>query len=218
MHVGKLMARLNPKNVRFDVGAGGTPEFTPADVAAALAMVPAGLGRELLCRVWWPDGAALTAHELRTLLDGALFGEWRTRADAMVTAQIMVATAGENSRRQRIARQALDTAKARMWPSIGETYTRLRDAVVEELCDPRLCPDCSGRGHIAARDTERACTRCEGIGQVPRGPTWRAERLGMKHSSYLQRWDGVYLWLLERCMEAMQSADRAMSEAVALES
>lgn len=212
MHVGKLMARLNPKNVRFDVGAGGIPELTSTDIAAALAMVPPGLGRELLCRVWWPDGAALTSHELRTLLDGTLFGEWRERADAMVTAQIMVATAGNNAQRQRTAQQALESAKARMWPTICETYTKLRDAVVEELADPRLCPDCGGRGHITAGELVRACTRCEGTGRTARGANWRAERLGMLHQSY-PRWDGVYQWLLTRCTEEMQSADRAMARA-----
>lgn len=214
MHIGKLMARLNAKNVRFDVGSGGIPELTSTDIAAALGMVPAGLGRELLCRVWWPDGAALTAHELRHLLDGELFGQWRERADALVTAQIMLATAGENAHRQRIARQAHEAAKAAMWPAIGGTYAKLRDAVVDELCDPRHCPDCGGRGHITAGDLVRACTRCEGSGKVPRGPNWRAERLGMKHPSYLERWDGVYQWLLSRCTDEMQAADREMARAV----
>jgi hypothetical protein len=213
MHVGKLMARLNPKNVRFDVGAGGIPELTSTDVAAALAMVPAGLGRELLCKVWWPDGAALNSAELRGLLDGLLFGEWRDRADAMVTAQIMVATAGNNTTRQRTARHALESAKAKMWPSICETYTKLRDAVVEELCDPRLCPDCGGRGHVASGDLVRACTRCEGTGKVARGPNWRADRLSMVHQSY-GRWDEVYQWLLARCTDEMQAAERAMNSAV----
>jgi hypothetical protein len=212
MHTGKLMARLNAKNVRFDVGAGGAPELTSTDVAAALAMVPAGLGRELLCRVWWPDGAALNAAELRTLLDGVLFGEWRARADAMVTAQIRVATAGNSADRQRSARSALDTAKGRMWPSICETYTRLRDTVVEELADPKLCPDCHGRGHVVAGELVRACTRCQGSGRSPRGPNWRAQRLGMLHQSY-PRWDGVYEWLLSKCTDELLAADRAMARA-----
>jgi hypothetical protein len=213
MHVGKLMARLNPKNVRFDVGAGGIPELTSTDIAAALAMVPAGVGRELLCRVWWPDGAALSANELRHMLDGMLFGEWRDRADAMVTAQIRVATAGNSTERQRSARAALESAKARMWPSICESYSKLRDAVVEEIADPKLCPECHGRGHIAAGELVRACTKCEGSGHVSRGTNWRAERIGITHQSY-PRWDAVYQWLLTRCMDEMQAADRAMVSAV----
>ncbi len=51
-HVGKLLARLNPTTVRYDIGRGGMPELTPQDIAGALAMVPAGLGRELICRLW----------------------------------------------------------------------------------------------------------------------------------------------------------------------
>ncbi|HEV2540215.1 MAG TPA: hypothetical protein VGU03_10960 [Frateuria sp.] len=213
MHIGKLMARLNAKNVRFDVGSGGIPELTSTDIAAALGMVPAGLGRELLCRMWWPDGAALNAHELRGLLDGALFGEWRERADAMVTAQIRIVTAGNNAERQRLARSALDAARARMWPSLCETYAKLRDAVVEELCDPRLCPDCAGRGELSRGGVVRTCERCEGTGRTARGTNWRAERLGMLHQSY-PRWDDVYQWLLARCSDEVQAAGRAMADAV----
>ena len=43
----RLVARLNPTTVRYDVGRGGIPDLTAQDIAAALAFVPAGLGREV---------------------------------------------------------------------------------------------------------------------------------------------------------------------------
>ena len=59
-------ARLGPSTVKFDIGmGGGKPDLTNQDIAAALGMVPAGLGRELLEACWWPDGAALRRHKLR---------------------------------------------------------------------------------------------------------------------------------------------------------
>ncbi|REN10513.1 hypothetical protein DSI35_10890, partial [Mycobacterium tuberculosis] len=64
-NVRELMARLGPSTVKFDTGRGGTPDLTNQDIAAALGMVPAGLGRELLEACWWPDGAALRRHKLR---------------------------------------------------------------------------------------------------------------------------------------------------------
>ncbi len=35
-----ILAKLNVKNVRFDVGSGGIPEFTQCDIAASLAGTP----------------------------------------------------------------------------------------------------------------------------------------------------------------------------------
>lgn len=66
MNPRETMARLGPSTVKFDIGrGGGKPDLTNQDIAAALGMVPAGLGRELLEACWWPDGAALRRHKLR---------------------------------------------------------------------------------------------------------------------------------------------------------
>ncbi|MGE8279049.1 MAG: hypothetical protein ACN6O2_01320 [Stenotrophomonas sp.] len=52
----EMLARLNPTNVRFDVGrGGGNPELTNIDIAGALGMVPAGLGRDLMEHLHGPD-------------------------------------------------------------------------------------------------------------------------------------------------------------------
>jgi len=207
MHIGRALAKLNPKNVRFDVGIGGIPDITPQDIAAALAFVPAGLGRELICRVWWPDGAALTANELDFMLIQLQFGEWRERMDALVTAQLRLATAANDAQRRK-AKQGIADAQARMWPRIDDTFNLVRKAVLAELCDPRICPDCKGRGFLIKRELASDCERCSGTGRAHRGPVWRADVLGMKHTSYLQRWVEPYEWLLAKCSDALAQATR----------
>lgn len=51
----ELMARLGPTTVKFDISRGGKPDLTNQDIAAALGMVPAGLGRDLLELLHGPD-------------------------------------------------------------------------------------------------------------------------------------------------------------------
>lgn len=213
MHVGRALAKLNPKNVRFDIGAGGIPELTPQDIAAALAFVPSGLGRELLCKVWWPDGAALTAHELDFMLVSLQFGEWRERMDALVTAQLQLATANNDTQRRR-ANIAIGVAQSRMWPRIDGTFDDIRKAVLAELCDPRNCPDCKGRGVAVKQELVADCERCNGTGKTPRGPVWRADALRMKHTSYLARWVEPYEWLLSKCTDSLDRATRELANAL----
>ena len=188
------MARLNAKNVRFDVGSGGTPDLTAQDIAAAIAFVPAGIGRELLCRVWWPEGAKLTVADLDQRLVDIQFGAWRDRMDAMVTAQIRVEVA-DNPFERRRANGALERAKANMWPRIDGTYALIRKAVLNELTDLRTCPDCTGRGQTKARllTAPGVCARCNGTGKLARGKVWRAAQLKMKHQSYTSLWEVPYV-------------------------
>jgi hypothetical protein len=213
-HVGKLMARLNAKNVRFDVGSGGTPELTPQDIAAAIAFVPAGVGRELLCRVWWPEGARLTAADLDQHLVGIQFGAFRERMDAMITAQIREQVAANPFDRRRAA-SAVREAKNAIWPRIDETYTLIRKAVINELTDLRTCPDCSGRGNRKAGliSAPAVCARCDGTGKLARGKVWRAAQLKMKHQSYTETWEVPYEWLFSHCRDELATAVGFMMDA-----
>lgn len=223
MHVGKLMARLNAKNVRFDVGTGGLPELTPQDVAAALGMVPAGLGRELLCRLWWPDGSTLTARELSRLLLGTIQAEWARRESAMLDGLLAVAahTGGESLRQ---AQRRYAAAHANRWPKYvvnaetGETnkvYENLARCVVFELIEPKHCPACGGRGHVRSETGPKKCDRCEGAGVVSYGNTRRARHLGVLESSYRQQWDRPYTWLLDLVTDQLRTATYAMERAAA---
>lgn len=223
MHVGKLMARLNPKNVRFDVGAGGIPELTSTDIAAALAMVPAGIGRELLCRVWWPDGAAMAANELDNLLLERQLEEWNKREAAMFGALGKVAT-HTNKLELLEANRAYSRAHKERWPrwitrvepvEIAPGYELIRKLVLEELAHPRDCPPCHGRGHLMQDGLVKKCERCEGAGVVKYGPTWRARRMGVKESTYRQTWEGPYDWLYRLAIDELAKAERELQRAAA---
>jgi hypothetical protein len=51
------------------------PELTAQDIAAALAFVPAGLGREVLIACWWPD--ARNGLQLIDFAREVMFAKWR---------------------------------------------------------------------------------------------------------------------------------------------
>jgi hypothetical protein len=224
MHVGKLMARLNPKNVRFDVGAGGIPELTSTDIAAALGMVPAGLGRELLCLMWWPDSACYSRPKATAMVNDLMMAEWSRRESAMLDAMLAVSVSTGGTSLSR-ARRMYDEAHAARWPTMThvergitypvEPYTRMAMAVIAEVVTPRICPHCNGSCEVSSRAGPVACDRCEGRGTVPFSNTGRAEALRISESNYRNNWDGVYGWLVTHCTEAVVGAARAMESAAA---
>ncbi|MFC4526392.1 hypothetical protein ISN76_13030 [Dyella halodurans] len=219
MHVGKLMARLNPKNVRFDVGSGGIPELTSTDIAAALAFVDRGLGRELLCKVWWPDGAALTERQLFDFLETIQRDEWSRRESAMLDGLLAVATRG--SRGQGSYAAAHENRWPRMvlvehgLPVLADAYGRVRKAVVAEVCSTGLCPKCAGRGLVCnSMGVHSACSTCEGSGHHRISERERGEACGMAWKTYRETWVRVYDWTFQQCMDAVHQATRQFEAAV----
>lgn len=223
MHPGKVMARLNAKNARFDIGSGSKTDLTQQDIAGALAFVPAGMGRELLCRVWWPDGSRLAASALDHLLLHAQLGEHGRREESMYRALAAVAckAKGDSSRYSELK---YAEAHARRWPqwvtrmeplTVTQGYALIRAAVVEELSSPKVCPDCTGRAERLVDKLVQKCARCSGTGHVCFGPTWRAKHLGMKEPSYKQTWERPYEWLLDLASVALRSAEHDLLAALA---
>ena len=221
-HPAYLLARLNAKNVRFDVGSGGIPDLTPQDIAAALAFVPRGMGRELLCRVWWPDGATLTARDLSGQMEAAQREEWASRESAMLDAMLAVAshTGGASLHR---AQGKYASAHAKRWPkwvtdpeigTLSPGYERTRIGVLAELSKPGLCPACGGRGDVMAGDVLAICAGCKGTGRRQVSDQWRAEALQITGSGYLRTWRPVYEWTLQLCVDALATASRRFAEAV----
>lgn len=216
-HPAYLLARLNPKNARFDIGPGGLPELTPADIAAGIAMVPAGLGRELLCRIWWVDGAELSDTELDRLLSDAQLSEWRDRMDAMLNAQIAVAYAeGQSLAQRQRAGHMLDTARAHMWPRIGpgSCYADIRRAVLVELSTRFLCDTCHGRGVLIHQSKVIACSSCAGSGRGKVSDRSRAEAIGRDESTYRVTWRPVYEWTRRLCQDVIDPAEVKFAEAL----
>ncbi|SEO63733.1 hypothetical protein SAMN02800692_1533 [Luteibacter sp. UNC138MFCol5.1] len=209
MRAAELMARLNPTNIRYDVGRGGLPELTAQDIAAAIGMVSPGLGRELMCRLWWPEGAQLAAKELDRLLMEAQLGEWRRRSDALITAQLRAEVA-ESDRQRRVASTAVDAAKAEQWPRVGpgSPYAKIRIAVLAEMSAACLCPDCRGRGFVMIEGKIRGCATCETSGRAKVSDRARAEMVGVNRETYRTSIAPVYTWLIDFCQASLEPARR----------
>lgn len=209
MRAPELMARLNPPNVRYDIGRGGVPDLTAQDIAAAIAMVRPGLGRELICRLWWPDGAALAPKEIDCLLMEVQLGEWRDRADALVTAQLRVEMATGSTARVRADRD-LEDARSRMWPQLGgeSKYGPIRAAVLAEMSAACRCQGCQGRGIVLVESKTALCSACTGSGRAQVSDRARAGALKTDVANYTRRWRAVYEWTLDLCTQLVDPARR----------
>lgn len=217
-NVRELMARLGPSTVKFDTGRGGTPDLTNQDIAAALGMVPAGLGRELLEACWWPDGAALRRHRLRdaviALVTPELRRQQRKLADARTDlglAEVCVGWAGAVTAEQRAERDRaahrLGQVKAQCWPiSTLESLPTLAAAVIGEIAKRPHCPGCEGRGETISRELRAVCKVCGGSGMAATSDRRRAAALGRNESTYRESWRTVYEWMLQKFSEAEQDA------------
>jgi len=219
MHVGKMMARLNPKNVRFDVGSGGIPELTPQDIAAALGMVEDGIGREMLCQVWWPDGAKLTEAHLHEVLADAQRQEWQRREDEMLNAMLAVAQRGDR------ARGIYASAHSHRWPRlihvkmemafVAPGYQKIRMAVIKEMQGAGLCPSCHGRTLVISEQGRvSACPSCLGSGHQTISSRARAEACRIDWKTFHDDWQRVYEWTAELCSQSLLRAHRQFVAAI----
>lgn len=221
-NVRELMARLGPSTVKFDTGRGGTPDLTNQDIAAALGMVPAGLGRELLEACWLPDGAALRRHRLRdaviALVTPELQRQQRRLAEARTDlglAEVCIGWGGSATAEQRAnrdaAQQRLGQVKAQCWPiSTLESLPTLAMAVISEISHRPHCASCEGRGQALSGELMVACKVCGGTGVGPVSDRRRAAAIGRDESTYRAKWRGVYEWLVQKMTESEQEAAWAL--------
>ncbi|QTX30832.1 hypothetical protein KBP48_05055 [Xylella fastidiosa subsp. multiplex] len=222
----RLLARLNPSTIRYDTLPGGVPELTAQDIAHALALTPAGLGREVLQACWWPDGAALRRSPLRDAAVALVVPEIRRQQQRLLEARTDVgivkacmgwtrATTSAQQAALRRAEERLEEAKAQLWPQATlEMLPVLVAAVVDELSTPQLCPCCHGRGERRVGALVKVCTACGGSGAVPASDRKRAAAIGRDESTYRTTWRGLYEWLLERMGVAERQAATQLQEAL----
>lgn len=225
-NVRELLGRLNQQTIRYDIGRGGLPELTNQDIAAALAFVDPGLGRELLEACWWPDGAALRRRQLRdqvlALVQPELRRQWRLLEEARTDYGIAMACMGwggaataEQGREVERARLRLEAVQAECWPrSTMESLPTLALAVIREISHPSLCSECGGRGHRVAGELVTACSACSGHGLAPMSDRKRAAAIGRDESTYRAKWRGVYQWLLLRMRDAESQAAAQLAAAL----
>lgn len=213
------MARLGPSTVKFDIGRGGGKlDLTNQDIAAALGMVPSGLGRELLEACWWPDGAALRRHKLRdaviALVTPELQRQQRRLAEARTDlglAEVCMGWGGAATAEQRAnrdaAQQRLGRVKAQCWPiSTLESLPTLAAAVIGEIAKRPHCAACEGRGQAMVGELLMPCKVCGGSGLGSVSDRRRAAAIGRDEAAYRRTWKPVYEWLLGKMVEAEQEA------------
>src|SRR5699024_3109756 len=179
-------------------------------------------GRELLCRKWWPDGAALTATQTDVMLADIQRAEWMRRENAMRDAIWDVAshTGGES---QRKATRAYARAHERQWPmwiacvetgEVSPRYHGVRVLVLTELSRPGLCVACGGRGNVTPDiGAVHACTDCRGTGRRRISDRARAKVIGITEGGYRHTWRPVYEWTMRTCEDALVTAERQLAAA-----
>lgn len=221
MDVRKMMGRLNPAGMRYEMGgSGGVPMLTQADIAGALGMVRDDFAREVFCAVWWPDGAKLTAKELDAKIRERQLGEWMRRARLVEAAKLAMHLAEEEAegshaaiqgvqRALSRARAELTEARAVMWPSYGPRYALIRVAVLTELASPQTCRHCAGRGSHRTDALVVTCHHCGGTGRKAASERSRADAVKVGKTGF-RHWEGVYDWTLQLCASAERDAAKAL--------
>lgn len=210
INVRKLLARLNPSTQQYGAaGGGGGGGLTAQDIAGALGMVPAGLGREILCHCWWPDGAALTAAALDGAIARLVHDEQARQRRAIQIARLDLQVAEEavawqreppqEARaivsRLRVARKAAEAAE---WPTDGHVHVQVRAAVLGELSSTSKCRKCHGRGWTLVQEARRPCKTCNQTGSEVISDVQRAASVGIDRKAFERHWRPVYRWLLDR--------------------
>lgn len=225
----ELMARLGPSTVKLDTGRGGMPDLTNQDIAAALGMVPAGLGRELLEALWWPDSGMRRSQQLRQAVIALVAPEYVRQQQALNVARTEFGIAkacmgwagGPVTDAQRIehrkAAARLEATRALCWPNnTMEQLGVLAKAIVEEMGTCGSCRACQGLRIQAAKDGTGVveCEACGGAGAEARSGRERAAAIGADHSAYRRYWQPVYEWMLEHMRAAESIAARDFNRMV----
>lgn len=219
----ELMARLGPSTVKLDTGRGGTPDLTNQDIAAALGMVPAGLGRELLEALWWPASGRRRSQQLRQAVIALVAPEYVRQQQALNVARTEFGIAkacmgwagGPVTDAQRIehrrAEARLEATRALCWPNnTMEQLGVLAGAIVEEMASIGCCKACQGLRVQGAKDGSGVveCEACGGAGMESRSGRERATAIGADHSAYRRYWQPVYEWMLDHMRAAESLAAR----------
>ena len=214
--VRRLLAKLMPRSPSFGGGFGGIPDLTAQDIAAAVGMCPAGLGRELMCRLWWPDSAQGGARPLEAIMLASVMAEWLKRQRAVGLAKLakLIAEGGDARVSLRAARSELTAAIANRWPKMtagnAPAYRAICYAVLFEMSGPRQCPKCGGTGYVRGADkVQRPCQRCEKRGVVAYTDAERAASCLVTDGAYRSSWSGVYDYLYRHCVQE-ESESRAV--------
>lgn len=223
--VRRLLARLNPSTCRFDIGSGGVGGLTPQDVAAALGMVPDSFAREVVCAVWWPDGAALAparldaavALKVREAMDRQARKAQAARLDLHIAKEAALSYRSLPDEARRDLERLEATAarlKAAQWPYDPAMHVAIRKAVLAELKAPNHCKTCNGLGEMTVAALRVVCKGCEGRGTVPVSDRSRADRIGRDEANYRRTWKDLYQFVYTIMSDAEARGVKALRDAL----
>ncbi len=215
----ELLARLNAKTVRFDTGVGGgSGALQNIDIAHALGLVPAGLGKEVL-QSCFLDHEVRISPKLRIHVLGAVMKEWRRQDEVLAAAKLDLHfnqamaefsnfTSPALRRSIENAQAAFDKAKAECWPrDAASMVAQITLAVLQEIAGSSGCDACHGMPMVP-------CTRCGGSGYVSWSDRTRANAISRSQPSYRLAWSGMYQWVLSLLRDAENDAIGHMSRAL----
>ncbi|MCU1053268.1 hypothetical protein JAK47_01745 [Stenotrophomonas maltophilia] len=189
------MAQLNASPIRYDIcpsGAGSTEN----PYAMALGFVPAGMGRDLLEYLYWPDGAALRGAAIYRSIVKVLMAEWSRRQSLLASARaaygMAASIANFNRRQDEATKREIEILKSRVAVARQNAWP---DNVEDRL--PLLIP-------LLLR-----AMKGEKLSGVE-----RAKAMNMSESAYREGWNSAYEWGLTAMIDAEAEAARAMERAL----
>lgn len=189
--VRELLARLNPTTIRMDTGTGsggGVDALTNIDIAGALGMVPAGLGRDLVELLYGPAPSRADIIRVFHGITRLALEERNHRSRSFIDAKTLWGIADcmakfERDRSELTCRN-LSMLKARA--------VLARERLFPEKLEDRM-PQIAAitMGYMKG---ERLSNR------------ERAAVLGVSDSTYREGWASVVDWLLTELIEAERGA------------
>lgn len=188
----EMLARLNPANVRFDVGrGGGAPELTNIDIAGALGMVPAGLGRDLMEFLHGPDPMGPVLDRVFAGMQALVYG----RASSQLEAYFAARTQYGMRKAQVLWDKDLSVGTE---VELAILYGKMKSA--EYSCWPES---------LAERLPALVVLVIAHMQGVRVSNRKKAKLLRVDESTYRESWWRVYEWVLTEAIEAEQEAARA---------
>lgn len=190
-NVRELLARLHASSFRLEAGAGtggGVDALTNIDIAGALGMVPAGLGRDLLELLYGPDPSRADIVRVFSGITRLALEERNRRSRSFIDARTLWGITdciakferdqGEQTRRNLgVLKARAAVAREQLFPErLEERMPQIAAITIGYMKGARL----SNRERAAA--------------------------MGMSESAYRQAWAAVVDWVLSRILEAEADA------------
>lgn len=209
MDISTAMAGLCARRQRD--GGEGIPHG--ADVAAAVAFVPAGLPRHLLLHRHGTAMESPVGDALVRELEQRIAREWARREMARIRGHLSAALGGVPDAAATTRCDATEWPALMVWRSMAELHidARYRAIIGGVLQELRTVERCACRERPSG---VRGGCACEGTGYGRQSGRERAAACGLCWSTYQRTWAPVYAWLWSECVVALGKAEQRFCEAL----